>query len=339
VSDGLLALLTRSTPPLSNAEAASALVLLCRSWPAMDVGPSYYVAVVQSQLRAVAEGRPSLAPGIASLEDAYTPRPRTIPYREPASADWWREGGRGADTRHARWSSGLRSIGDWYDRHGERTIARPYYEAAIGLARNELREPYVDRRALLPLVMIYARQADTARSVQLQNELARFTQVLFDAKNDAYRAGDLIQIREFHMTLGALYAARGQWEGTGAQNAEFQLEHMREASQTIERRLGVRTVDPPDLLEKLAIRYQQTGRTAKAAEVKSAIRDVYGRAGQPAKADSAVRRIDAARLTRVVPDSARANPRAVVPSKPAIPGTRKPVTKPAAAPVRPRPQR
>jgi hypothetical protein len=81
------------------------------------------------------------------------------------------------------------------------------------LPRNELREPYVDRRAMLPLALIYARQADTTKFVQLQKELASFTPAMFDAKNDAYRAGDIVQIREFHMTLGAMYAARDR--GTG----------------------------------------------------------------------------------------------------------------------------
>ena len=292
-SDGLLALLARTSPPLDNPSAARALVLLCQSWPAMDMGPSYYVAVVQSQLRAIAAARPSLAKGIESLEDAYAPRPRTVPYAEPPSADWWRVGGRGRDTRVAVWSSVLRSIGDWYNQQGERTIARPYYEAAIGLPRNELREPYVDRRAMLPLALIYARQADTTKSVQLQKELASFTQAMFDAKNDAYRAGDIVQIREFHMTLGAMYAARDQWDGPGAQNAQFQLERMIEASRTIGNRLGIRTVDPPELLEKLAVHYMRTGQTAKVPNVKALVRDVYQRAGQPAKADSAVRRIDA----------------------------------------------
>jgi len=298
-SDGLLALLSRTSPPLDDADATGALVLLAQSWTAMDMGPSYYVAVVQSQLRAIAAARPSLTPGIASLEDAYTPRPRTVPYREPPSADWWRVGGRGRDTRVAVWSSVLRSIGDWYNQHGERTIARPYYEAAIGLPRKELREPYVDRRAMLPLALIYARQADTTSSVQLQKELASFTQAMFDAKNDAYRAGDIVQIREFHMTLGALYAAREQWDGPGAQNAQFQLEHMIEASRTIDHRLGIRTVDPPELLEKLAVHYMRTGQTAKVPQVKGLLRDVYQRAGQSAKADSAVRRIDATKLSRV----------------------------------------
>ena len=298
-SDGLLALLTRSIPPLSNEQAASALVLLCQSWPAMDMGPAYYVTVVQSQLRAIAAARPNLARGVESLEHAYTPRPRRDPYREPPSAEWWRVGGRGRDTRVAVWSSVLRSIGDWYNQHGEPAIARPYYEAAIGLPRNELREPYVDRRAMLPLALIYARQADTASSVQLQKELASFTAALFNAKNDAYRAGDVVQIREFHMTLGALYAARDQWEGPGAQNAQFQIEHMREASRTIENRLGIRTVDPPELLEKLAIHYMRTGQTAKVPAVKAAVRDVYQRAGRPDQADSAVRRIDATTVNRV----------------------------------------
>jgi hypothetical protein len=37
----------------------------------------------------------------------------------------------------------------------------------------------------------------------------------------------------------------------------------------------------------------RTGQTTKVPRVKSLVRDVYQRAGQPAKADSAVRRIDA----------------------------------------------
>jgi hypothetical protein len=68
---------------------------------------------------------------------------------------------------------------------------------------------------------------------------------------------------------------------------------MIEASRTIENRLGIRTVDPPELLEKLGVHYMRTGQTAKVPRVRSLVRDVYQRAGQPAKADSVVRRIDA----------------------------------------------
>ena len=94
------------------------------------------------------------------------------------------------------------------------------------------------------------------------------------------------------MTLGAIYAERGQWTGPGARNAEFQIENMRRASSELARRTGREVIDPPDLLEKLALRYDTTNRAAKAAELKAQLRSDYARKGRPELGDEAARRIE-----------------------------------------------
>jgi len=152
---------------------------------------------------------------------------------------------------------------------------------------------------MLPLAVIYLQSAEGSSSTRLVEETRRFTEMLFDEKVRAYRDGDLAQIRDFHTTLGAIYAAQGKWASGNAQNAEFQLEGMRRATAELSRRTSTQLVDPPNLLEELAKHYQRAGRTEKVTEVSRQVRETYVRIGRPAAGDSAVRRID--RTTRVQP--------------------------------------
>jgi tetratricopeptide (TPR) repeat protein len=300
-SDGMVALLLRDQPAVTPGSAERALVILASSWPTIRLGPDYFATMLAAPLRRIASQHPSLADGVTALADAYAYREPSRPYVEPPTASWWRRESRDSTGRHAVWSSLLRSIGDAYNQQPNgATVARGYYEAALGWRRpGELRSPHVDRRAMLPLAVIYLQSAEGSSSTRLVEETRRFTEMLFDEKVRAYRDGDLAQIRDFHTTLGAIYAAQGKWASGNAQNAEFQLEGMRRATAELSRRTSTQLVDPPNLLEELAKHYQRAGRTDKVTEVSRQVRETYVRIGRPAAGDSAVQRID--RTTRVQP--------------------------------------
>ena len=300
-SDGMVTLLLREQPAISPASAERALVTLASSWPTIRLGPNYFATMLAAPLRRIAAQHSSLADGVAALVDAYAYREPSRPYVEPPTASWWRRESRDSTGRHAVWSSLLRSIGDSYNQQANgSTVARGYYEAALGWRRpGELRSPHVDRRAMLPLAVIYLQSSEGSSSTRLVEETKTFTDMLFDEKVRAYRDGDLAQIRDFHTTLGAIYAAQGKWSSGDAQNAEFQLEGMRRATAELSRRNSTPLIDPPNLLEELAKHYQRGGRTNEAANVSRQVRETYVRIGRPAAGDSAVRRID--RTTRVQP--------------------------------------
>jgi deoxyribodipyrimidine photolyase len=120
---------------------------------------------------------------------------------------------------------------------------------------------------------------------------------MFMGKGMAYAQGDLVTIRAFHTALGAYYAAKGQWTGPDARNAEFQLSHMREVTQRLAND-GKRVSDPPELLAKLANHYQQKGDTVRAAAVAKDVRTYYAVRRRPDKADVLLMRVQQPRVVR-----------------------------------------
>lgn len=344
VNDGMIALLLRESPAVSEESAARALVVLASSWATVRVGPTYFTTMLAEPLRRIAARHSSLGDAVAALTDAYAPRSPARAYVEPPRARWWHRDPDRPDGAYAVWSTVLRSIGDTYNQRGTDVadLARSYYEAALS---GDLTSPHIDRKAMLPLALIYIQTFNTDGAARLQDGTRRFTDRLFDAKGAAYRAGDYERIRDFHTTLGALYAAQGKWTGDGAQNAEFQLEGMRRATRELAARESKRLVDPPDLLEKLATHYEREGKTAQAAEVKVQLRDSYRRVGRPEAGDSAVQRIERIpRATPTVTDRARPAVSTPVPDsntikKPSLPAgatrTRPNVSTPAVKPGAP----
>jgi hypothetical protein len=181
-----------------------------------------------------------------------------------------------------------RWIGDQHYESNRLHVARSFYESSIRDGRRDLNRPDIDRGALQPLLLIYTQLSNA----EGERELADLTRDVFEAKGVAYQAQDLEQIRQFHLTLASLYAARGQWAGEGAANAEFQIEMLRRASRELEGRTGRPVYVPPDLLEKLAVHYQTTGRAGQANEIKTQVRDSYVRRNKNLDAEAAVRRIE-----------------------------------------------
>jgi tetratricopeptide repeat protein len=291
VSNALLAMLTRREPLATTAEATEATVQLARVWTRMRMGTAYFDAALRDGMALAAQRDDNVARGIQSMIEAYS-LPKNSVFIESENARWWHADDGAPNGRAAAWSSLLRSLGDWHNQQGALEIARSYYEAAIGLRARLLNMPSIDRSALLPLALIYAQGKDAKSTSDLYTGLREFTEIIFSAKNAAYRAADLVQIREFHTTLGALYSVRGEWSGTDAQNARFQLEHMREASRALAQRTNKPVIDPPELLESLAIYYKLNGRPDSAARVRAQVVSHYERLNLPNEATAAKTRID-----------------------------------------------
>ncbi|MGI9542497.1 MAG: hypothetical protein ACR2MX_04510 [Cyclobacteriaceae bacterium] len=94
----------------------------------------------------------------------------------------------------------------------------------------------------------------------------RLEQELFEGKGQAYGKGDLPGIQKFHTILALIYVQRAQWEGGGARNAIFQLQHAISTSKNLARK------DPdvyrplPHLHRYLATAYKKTNNLERAAD-------------------------------------------------------------------------
>ena len=283
----LASLLVRTEPGVTTADAAAVLVALATSLPVMQVSPARFTLVFRDSLERAAVVHPAIAPGARSLIEALSPASGTRAVITPENAAWWRMRG-----RDSAWSSVLRWMGDWYFQQNRQPLAQQFYEAALGGDATSLNSRGIDRRALVPLAMIYLERDDRTSSARLQNSVDQFTRSLFTAKGDAYARGDLEQIRDFHLALATVYVAKGKWTGPGAESAEFQIEHLRQASRDLESRTGKPADTPPDLLAKLALHYQQSGDTAAASQVKADLRSQLLRKGKSVRADVLVRQIN-----------------------------------------------
>jgi tetratricopeptide (TPR) repeat protein len=311
VIEALPQLLQSETHAPSDTDAALAIVCIATALPVAGVGPPAFAAGIGRDLGDVAGRRPDLADPIRALADAYRRRAGDDLYREAGSAEWWHSGS--YDQRRA-WSSALRWIGDWHNKQGATRVARSFYEAAIGYGAGQLIEPWVDRSALVPLAMIYARDDDNG-SREMQQRVREFAEILFSAKGVAYEKGDVEQIREYHAALGAYYASKGVWTSNDARNAEFQLTRMREVTDRL-KQSGKNVSDPPELLAKLAEHYQVTNRPALAANLKQEVQVRQVRRQQSIARDSITIRPKV--TSTYTPAPGALSPKAMVPAAPAV---------------------
>jgi tetratricopeptide (TPR) repeat protein len=280
VLDAMTGLLLRESRP-TESEAKTALVYFAAAIPVARVGPPSFAAKFREPLLRIRSARRELAPGVEALIEAYNERDARSRFREAPSASWWRNN---AQDGRAAWSGVLRWLGDWYNEQDADVLAASYYETAIGRGAEGLMDPSVDRKALVPLALIYAK-SDKASAQRLQYSVGQFTEMLFSAKGAAYERNDLEQIRDLHTTLGTYYAEKGKWTGDGAENAEFQLSRMRDVTKKLEG-TGKRVSDPPELLAKLALHYEATDRPQLAQPITREVRARYEQRGRPDKADS-----------------------------------------------------
>ena len=281
-------LLVRKQPEVSSTNAASILSALAATLPVMEVSPARFGLLFRDRLEQSGVIHPEIAPGARALIQVLSPVSGDRGISKPETAGWWRR----TEESQAAFSGVQRWMGDWYFQQNRQPLAQQFYEAALGDDDLSLNNRWADRRALVPLAMIYVERDDRPNSAKLQRNVDQFTRSLFNAKGNAYARGDLEQIRDFHLALATIYAAKGIWTGPGAESAEFQIEHLREASRNLEEQTGKPAYTPPDLLAKLAVHYQQTGNAAAATAAKEDLRRQLQRQGKSARADVLVRQID-----------------------------------------------
>jgi tetratricopeptide (TPR) repeat protein len=293
---------TRESRPPDEGESSLLLRSFARFLTTARVGPPWFADNLQERLERVIALRPPVRDGVRDILAAYA-APGGAVLRVSATPTWW---GRSMDDR-ATWSSLLRWIGDWYYSQDRLAEARSYYEAAIGNWRSDPGDPTVDRKAVLPLALIYAQTGDESGTKRVQDNI----NVIFNAKAMAYQRNSDEDIRDFHTALGAYYATKGKWTGDGAQNAEFQLSRMREATQRLASQ-GKRLQDPPDLLASLAQHYQYSEHPERAESIKTDLRRTYQLQGKAYRADSVIKRIEQPtpilRTTHARPDLERRLP-------------------------------
>jgi len=278
VADAMIGLLLRDVRPNPN-QAETALLYLAEALPVARVGPPVFAVRMRDGLDSARQRWPAFARGIQVLLHAYEEYGPKRHYDEPGQARWWRSGSR----RAAAWSTVLRSLGDWHAQRHDLTVAASFYEAAIGRNAEGLMDRTTDRKALVPLALIYA-QSDRNQSLRLQTTVEEFTGMLFNAKAAAYERQDAEEIRDLHTALGTYYASRGIWQSDDAANAEFQLSRMRGLTRQLAR-TDRRVSDPPDLLLQLGLHYQRTARPERARELFTEVRSHYAALGRPAAAD------------------------------------------------------
>ena len=327
VVEAIPELMLRANQQPTTADVGRALIYLATSMPIARTSPSTFNVTLRNKLLQVAPQHRQVADGINALVDAFAMRSDDSTFQEPATSKWWRSD---FGSAHLAWSGLLRWLGDWYLDQSETAVARSFYEAAIGKG-DELQAPWVDRKALLPLALIYS-ETDPSSEATLNARVSRFTEIMFSGKAAAYQKGDLQQIREFHTALGAYYAGRGKWTGDGWQNAEYQLRQMRVATRSLSEQTRRQIIDPPELLERLGQHYVESGKRADAERLKVEIQSDFRVAGRRKAGEAIARRIDLPATTKVVPDTV------VKPTRRALPTVLRPTERKDVPPpaVRPR---
>lgn len=289
-ADALSSLLVRTEPAVSEKDAARALVGFAQTLPVIQISPAVFDAKYRARIEMMAVLHPGTVDGGHALLDAMSQH-TSISFRPGSAAQWWASGPSTSDSSHAAWSSVLRWMGDWYYQRDNRQLAQQFYEAALG-GSGAVYDRWVDRRALVPLGLIYVAEGDRSSSANLQQNVEQFTKVLFGGKASAYARGDVAEIRDFHLALATIYAKKGQWTSNGPDNAQYQIEHLRQATATLQAETGRPQNVPPDLLVKLAVHYRQTGKTVEADRVKTEIRTQYRNQGRPDAGEQVIRQID-----------------------------------------------
>jgi tetratricopeptide (TPR) repeat protein len=289
-ADALSSLLIRAEPAVSENDAARALVGFAETLPVIQISPGVFDAKYRGRIEAMAKLHPTTADGGHALLDAMSQHVNA-PFQPGSASRWWTSTSSSTESSRAAWSSLLRWMGDWYYQRDSRQLAQQFYEAALG-GGGSVYDRWVDRRALAPLGLIYVAEGDKSSSAKLQENVQRFTDILFHGKAAAYARGDVAEIRDFHLALATIYAKKGQWTSNGADNAQYQIEHLREATATLETQTHRPESVPPDLLAKLAIHYRQTGRTAEADRLKTEIRTQYRRQGRLDAGEQVIKHID-----------------------------------------------
>lgn len=183
---------------------------------------------------------------------------------------------------HDAMRSLLLALGRWYERQGRIDLAEMHARAALVLVPGD-----ADAGAARQLIDLFIARNDLGK---VQEILGEVQWPLFEGKGRAYRRGDLVEIYEYHTTLGSLYgylAAKGQrgWGSSGdIYSAIFQLEQAVLAGQRLDEQAAIRgKTEPvhlePGVVEYLARGYMATGQTERSVGLRLESAERFEKAG------------------------------------------------------------
>lgn len=189
----------------------------------------------------------------------------------------------------------LRSVGDWYQEKGDVTTAATCYRAAID-------DAHPDPVALRKLADVYV---ETSNLEGLNTLAAQYTSPegkLFQAKNEAYRTGQLETVLEYHRALGRIYGnlADNGLTSWGSESkpdsAMFQLSRAYSVGEELDKKhagdaKASATHIDPDLAVLLAKGYQATGDGTKGNDVRLKAADHYEKVGDTVARDKVLHSI------------------------------------------------
>jgi tetratricopeptide (TPR) repeat protein len=203
----------------------------------------------------------------------------STPERMLARLAWWRTEPpwAGGDPPHGMWptqamQSLLLALGQGHEQRGAFSAAESHYRAAMLLVPNE-----ADPTAARQLIDLFVAQNQLG---EVERLLADYEIVLFEGKGRAYRQSQLLEIYDFHTTLGSLYgylASKGQrdWgDSFDIHSAVFQLERAVEIGKRIDEEtpaslVGAKKVHlEPKTVDYLARAYQAKGQAKRGVEVR-----------------------------------------------------------------------
>jgi hypothetical protein len=161
---------------------------------------------------------------------------------------------------------------------GDRAAAVRLLDAAVTRAPEyaDYQRPPLQRSsnarldAAVDLLVLYRalnrEQAAGELARDLEARVERLTEILFSGKGAAYGRDDLPSILRYHTALGLIYSEQGRYTSEWADNAIFQLSRALEVADRLAARDPASREPLPEIADRLARAYEETGRPRQAAQ-------------------------------------------------------------------------
>lgn len=283
INDALAAMM-RSPQWMATPWGERCLIVLARNYAILDIGPLHFAETERDDVERAAKANEgnSIGTAIEALLDAYRVRDTAQTLADHPGHLWWMSPTPGNE-RRAVWSTTLRRLGDWHARANAAKLAISFYEAALGGPAMPVDQEWVDLEALPPLPALYAMLPDTGALWDRLLKVEALTNRLFHAKS-AMEPDNMRRLRLVRLTLGHLFAQKGQWDN-GWYGAIRQLEESRRLATQI----GGESVSfPAEVYELLFAEYARRGCRAEALSVGQDLRTEYERRDALADRDRVV---------------------------------------------------
>ena len=196
----------------------------------------------------------------------------------------------------------IRSIGEKYEARKDHKAAERYYRLAF-----ELTQDFLDPIAIIKLADLWIKMDQESK---LKRFLDEFEFRIFLEKSEAIQKKSYKRIYEIHRALALVYAHINQWKSNDAfHNAEFQMQAaLQDASRfnAADSKLQPQErIADWQLVEKLAKRYEGTGREAEAFMLRVTQAKEFQRAQKGAEATQVFRPIASKEPPREITDESK----------------------------------